>query len=208
MAEAEGFTPATDVSPTVQRMLDLSLHHQGILPAYGEPDYKPKECFRLDPESPFQRWQREADEWDLKCLHVEEIEAAFNLATKYGVHEFLPGLKKLDPEKTERIKRERYNFTSSTSTSSRHLQPTVLAPTGERTKADVSWYSPKRRKAKRRAELDREFGSHETVSKQQSRREGRLVDSVMDSQGWSDHGIYATVRQRVQEKGHQLAEDE
>ncbi len=211
MAEAEGFPPATDVSPTVQRMLDLSLHHQGILPAYGEPDFKPKECFRLDPESPFQRWQREADEWDLKCLHVEEIEAAFNLARKYKVHEFLPGLKKLyDPEKTERIKRERYNFTL------KHLdvlnatygQPFLHQPEKER-KRMSRWYGPQTsEEAKRRAELDREFGSHESVSKRQNRREGRLVDPVMCSQGWSDHGIYATVRQRVQEKGHQLAEDE
>ena len=112
MAEAEGFPPATDASSTIQRMLDLQLHQQGILPAEGESDFKPTDCFRLDPESPFQRWQREADEWDRKCLHVEEIEAALNLARKYGVDEWVPGLEKLyDPEETERIKRERYNFT-------------------------------------------------------------------------------------------------
>ena len=211
MAEAEGFTPATDVSPTVQRMLDLSLHQQGILPADGESDFKPTECFRLDPESPFQRWQREADEWDRKCLHVEEIEAALNLARKYGVDEWLPRLEQLyDPEETERIKRERYNFSLKylDVLNATYSQPFLHQPEKER-KRMSRWYGPQTiDEAKRRAELDRELGSVDRVSKRQNRREGRLVDSVMDSEGWSDHGIYATVRKRVEEKGLQLASNE
>ena len=211
MAEAEGFPPATDVSPTVQRMLDLSLHQQGILPADGEPDFKPTECFRLDPESPFQRWQREADEWDRKCLHVEEIEAALNLARKYGVDEWIPGLEKLyDPEETERIKRERYNFTLKLLDvyESAYGQPYLHQQQSERRRL-VERYGPQTlEETQRREELERKHGSHERVSKRQNRREGRLVDSVMDSEGWSDYGIYAAVRKRVEEKGLQLASNE
>ena len=41
-----------------------------------------------------------------------------------------------------------------------------------------------------------------------NREEGRLVGTAMESHGWREHGIYAAIREAIQSKGHQLAEDE
>ena len=85
MAEAEGFTPATDASPKSNECWTSSSINKESSPLLGSQGSSPRDCFRLDPESPFQRWQREADEYGPQGLHVEEIEAALNLARKYGV---------------------------------------------------------------------------------------------------------------------------
>ena len=208
LAEAEGFTPATDVLPEHQRVLDLQLHKQGILPAAGESDFKPADCIRLKPESPQQRWQREADEIDGRCLHVEELEAAIALARKYGQQDLLAVLEQqYDPEEAKRIKRERHDFTV------RYLDflgansnQRFLRKTEKDRRIEVKTYGPQT------AEwwaLYRDEGFDQPGrTKKQDREEGRLVGTAIESHGWHQHGIYAAIREAIQSKGHQLAEDE
>lgn len=206
MAEAEGFTPATDVLPAVQRQLDLQLHRQGILPAEGEPYFKPTDCFRLDPESPLERWEREAEEHDRKCLFVEEVEAALKLAKKYGEHELVAVLEQQhDVERAERIKRERYEFNVRylDVLEANSYQRFLRKPEKDR-RIEVRTYGPQSAEV---VERNREFELNRT-SKKQEREAGRLVGSAMESNGWNAHGVYSAIRQAIQNAGHQLAEDE
>ena len=206
MAEAEGFTPATDVLPAVQRQLDLQLHRQGILPADGEPDFKPADCFRLDPESPLERWEREAEEHDLKCLFVEEVEAALKLARKYGELDLVAVLEQQhDVERAERIKRERYEFNLRylDVLEANSYQRFLRKPEKDR-RIEVRTYGPQTAEV---VERNREFELNRTPKKQ-DREAGRLVGSAMEAHGWNAHGVYSAFRQKIQDRGHQLAEDE
>lgn len=210
MAEAEGFTPATDVLPEIQRLLDLQLHKQGILPADGESGFKPTECFRLEPESPIQRWEREAKEHEQRCLDFEEIEAAIALARKYGELDLVAVLEQhYDAEAAERIKRERHEFTL------RYLdvlgananQRFLYADQRERERMAFRYGPQTVEETERIRKLDAEYPRRGS-SKREDREAGRLVGTAMESQGWDAYGIYSTFRKTIQDRGHQLAEDE
>ena len=212
MAEAEGFTPATDVLPEVQRALDQYLHQRGILPAEGESGFEPADCLQLDPESPFERWEREAKEQDRQALHVEETEAALKLARKYGELDLVAVLEQhYDPEVGERIKRERHNFTLRylDVLNATYNRPIELQPRKERERKLARTYGPQTAEwLERRAEVERELSEMQKRSKAQDRRDNRLVGTAMEAHGWEENGIYSAFRWTIQKRGHQLAEDE
>ena len=211
MAEAEGFTPATDVHPTIQRAIDQSLHNRGILHAEGESDFKPADCIRLEPESKLQRWQREDSEHERKCLYVEEVEAALNLAKKYGEQDLVAVLEQqYDAEQFERIKRERYQFQLKylDVLNANGSQSFLFSEQAERERR-VRFYGPQTADFyKRRAEVEREFANRPKRTKTQDRKEGRLVGTAMEMHGWEEHGVYSAFRKVIQKRGHQLAKDE